>query len=168
MSDMSNNRVFVVMRGIVFAALFISLWVWLATLVRRYDAAIGTAPPAWLQPIGWALAVPGAALGLTCVWLFLTAGRGTPAPFDPPKVFVASGPYRYVRNPMYVGGILALAGGGLIIGSYSILILAAVFWALAHVLVLLHEEPALEERFGDSFVQYKRQVNRWLPRVPSA
>lgn len=163
---MTDNRVFVVIRGIVFAALFISLWVWLATLVRRYDAAIGAAPPAWLQPAGWVLAVPGAALGLTCVWLFLTSGKGTPAPFDPPKVFVASGPYRYVRNPMYVGAILALAGGGLIVGSYSILILAAVFWGLVHGLVLLHEEPALEQRFGDSFVQYKRQVNRWLPRIP--
>ena len=108
----------------------------------------------------------GVALGLTCVWLFLTTGRGTPAPFDPPKVFVASGPYRYVRNPMYVGAVLALVGGGLIVSSISILILAALFWALAHVMVLLNEEPALEKRFGDSFVQYRREVNRWLPRIP--
>lgn len=164
---MSGQRAVVVIRGAVMAALFVTLWVWLASLVRRFDPAFGAAPPEWSRPLGWLLGVPGAAVGLTCVFLFLTAGRGTPAPFDPPKVFVATGPYRYVRNPMYVGAILALAGAGLAVRSFSIVALAAVFWLLSHVLVVLHEEPALEARFGESFVRYKRQVNRWLPRVPS-
>ncbi len=160
------RRLAVLLRGVVLAALFVALWVWLASLVRRFDSAIGATPPDWLRPFGWVLGASAAALGLTCVALFLTAGRGTPAPFDPPKVFVASGPYRYLRNPMYVGAVLALIGGGLVIRSFSVLILAAVFWGLSHVMVLLNEEPALERRFGDSFVQYKIKVNRWLPRIP--
>jgi protein-S-isoprenylcysteine O-methyltransferase Ste14 len=163
---MTDHRATAIARGAIMAALFITLWVWFASLVRRFDRAVGVAPPAWLQPIGWVLAVAGGALGLACVWLFLTAGRGTPAPFDPPRVFVATGPYRLVRNPMYIGGVLALAGGGLVVRSFSIVALAAVFWLLSHCTVVLHEEPTLERRFGDSFVQYKRRVNRWLPTRP--
>lgn len=163
---MSEERIVVVIRGVVMASLFVTLWVWLATLVRRFDPAIGALPPEWLRPVGWVLGVAGLAIGVTCVFLFLTAGRGTPAPFDPPRVFVAGGPYRYVRNPMYVGAVLALVGGGLVARSISILALAAAFWALSHLMVVLNEEPALERRFGDSFVQYKRQVHRWLPWRP--
>lgn len=165
---MSERRVVTVIRGVVMASLFVTLWVWLASLARRLDPVIGGMLPEWLRPLGWLLGAAGAALGLTCVFLFLTAGRGTPAPFDPPKVFVATGPYRYVRNPMYVGGVLALSGGGLVVRSLSILALAGVFWALSHLMVVLNEEPALERRFGDSFVRYKREVHRWLPRIPSA
>jgi protein-S-isoprenylcysteine O-methyltransferase Ste14 len=165
---MSDRRGVVLIRGAVMAALFVTLWVWLASLVRRFDPLIGGAPPAWLRPLGWILLPAGAMTGLTCVILFLTTGRGTPAPFDPPKVFVATGPYRYVRNPMYVGAILALIGGGLALRSVSILALAGAFWALSHLMVVLNEEPALERRFGASFVRYKGQVRRWLPRIPPA
>jgi len=165
---MSEQRVVVLIRGVVMASLFVTLWIWLASLVRRFDPVIGEVPPEWLRPLGWLLGVAGGVIGLTCVFLFLTAGRGTPAPFDPPKVFVATGPYRYVRNPMYVGAVLALIGGGLVARSISILALAGVFWGLSHLMVVLNEEPALERRFGDSFVRYKRQVHRWLPRMPSA
>jgi protein-S-isoprenylcysteine O-methyltransferase Ste14 len=162
---MSRERAAVVVRGAVMASVFVTLWVGLASLVRRLDPVIGIAPPEWLRPAGWLVGVAGGGLGLACVFLFLTAGKGTPAPFDPPKEFVATGPYRYVRNPMYVGGILALTGAGLVVGSAAILGLAGVFWILSHLMVVLHEEPELERRFGDSFVRYKGQVNRWLPRA---
>jgi protein-S-isoprenylcysteine O-methyltransferase Ste14 len=163
---MPEKRLAVLLRGALLASLFVALWVWLAALVRRFDPLIGAAPPAWLRPVGWLLAASGLALGMVCVALFLTTGRGTPAPFDPPKVFVASGPYRYVRNPMYVGAVLALLGGGLAVGSLAILILAALFWGLAHAMVVLNEEPALERRFGESFAGYRSRVRRWWPRLP--
>jgi protein-S-isoprenylcysteine O-methyltransferase Ste14 len=164
---MGERRLAVVVRGAAMASLFVVLWVWLALLVRRFDPLIGVELPGWLRAPGWLLVAAGGATGLACVFLFLTAGRGTPAPFDPPRVFVATGPYRYVRNPMYVGAILALAGAGLAVQSISILGLAAAFWGLSHLMVVLNEEPALEKRFGDSFLLYKRQVGRWLPRMPS-
>jgi protein-S-isoprenylcysteine O-methyltransferase Ste14 len=163
---MTQRPQIVVLRGVVLATLFVILWFWLASFVRRFDSMIGVFPPAWLQPMGWILAVAGGALGGSCVVLFLKQGRGTPAPFDPPKVFVASGPYRYVRNPMYIGGIMALFGGGLIVRSPSIIALGAIFWLLSHCMVLLVEEPDLAKRFGESFTTYKNQVNRWVPRVP--
>lgn len=163
---MDNRQLPVVLRGTVLATLFVALWMWLASLVRAVDPIIGIFPPAWLQPVGWVLAVPGAVLGISCVVLFLVRGRGTPAPFDPPQVFVASGPFRYVRNPMYVGAIMTLFGGGLIVGSLSIILLGGVFWSLSHILVLLVEEPDLTKRFGDSYTRYKAEVDRWIPRVP--
>jgi protein-S-isoprenylcysteine O-methyltransferase Ste14 len=158
----------VVVRGSVMAILFVALWVWLASLVTHFDPMIGLAPPDWLQPLGWVLAVPGAVLGATCVILFLGRGRGTPAPFDPPKVFVASGPFRYCRNPMYVGAILAFFGGGLIVGSISIILLGGAFWLLTHILTIRVEEPDLTRRFGNSYIEYKAKVNRWIPRPPRA
>ena len=83
----------------------------------------------------------------------MTRGRGTPAPFDPPKVFVASGPEPYVRNPMYVGAVLALMGGGLAARSASVVALGVAFWLLSHVLVVLVEEPDLVKRFGDLYAE---------------
>jgi protein-S-isoprenylcysteine O-methyltransferase Ste14 len=163
-----NKSTVVAWRGVVMAGLFVALWFWLAALVTRFDPAIGVSPPAWLAPFGWVIALAGAAVGLSCVVLFVTEGLGTPAPFDPPRVFVASGPYRYVRNPMYVGAVLALAGGGLAARSVSVVALGAVFWPLSHTLVVLVEEPDLAKRFGDSYAQYTRHVNRWVPRVPKS
>ena len=163
---MDNKQLALMLRGVVMVAIFITIWIWIIRLVRRFDAVIAAAPAAWLQPAGWILALTGGAIGLTCILLFFISGKGTPAPFDPPKVFVAIGPYRYVRNPMYISGLMVLAGAGLIVRSYSIIILAALFWGVAHIMVLLHEEPDLRRRFGDSFVHYCRDVNRWLPRLP--
>jgi protein-S-isoprenylcysteine O-methyltransferase Ste14 len=163
---MSSNQVFVLLRGIVLVTIFIAVWIGLVIFASSFDVVFGIAMPASLRSIGWIFALAGGTLGLYCVGLFLTTGRGTPAPFDPPKVFVAKGPYRYVRNPMYVGGVLALVGVSLILSSMSILILAALFWILAHIMVVLNEEPGLKKRFGDSFVRYTHQVNRWLPRRP--
>jgi len=164
--NIGYKQVFILLRGIVLVAIFITVWIGLVILVKRLDSRIGIALPAVLRSVGWILAPAGASLGLYCVVLFLTTGRGTPAPFDPPQVFVATGPYRYVRNPMYVGGAAALSGVGLILGSLSILVLGVLFLLLAHIMVLLIEERELRKRFGESFVQYARQVNRWLPRWP--
>lgn len=163
---MSQRGAAVAIRGAVMATLFVTLWAWLAGQARRLDPVIGVTLPEGLRVVGWPLAVAGGALGLTCVFLFLTTGRGTPAPFDPPAVFVATGPYRLVRNPMYVGGVLTLVGAGLVLRSISILALGAVAWGLSHLMVTRKEEPTLEKRFGDSYLRYRRRVHRWQPRVP--
>ena len=160
------ERAAVVLRGVAVATAFVALWVWLAFLVRRYDPVLGSSLPSWLRPLGWVLLVAGGAIAASCVAMFVTRGRGTPAPFDPPRVFVAGGPYRYVRNPMYVGAVLSLLGGGLVAASPAIVLLAGGFWLLAHALVLFYEEPALERRFGAAYSHYRSQVNRWLPRIP--
>jgi len=108
--------------------------------------------------------VAGVAVYLWCAWDFATFGRGTPLPLDPPKQLVARGLYRFVRNPMYVGVLLAISGQALWFGS-----VATVWYALAvalffHLFVVFYEEPALQFKFGESYVQYCRTVPRWLPK----
>lgn len=168
MSAQAPFRMLVVLRAAFYASAFVLLWAWLAASVRPLDARLPFAIPVWARPLGLALVLTGALLTLWCVATFVTRGRGTPAPFDPPREFVAEGPYRYVRNPMYIGGFGVLLGAGLVLRSPSIVGLAAVFLLLFHLFVLLYEEPALASRFGDPYLRYKSSVHRWLPRFSSS
>lgn len=114
------------------------------------------------------LAIPlwliGGVTVLWCFWDFTFKGRGTPAPIDPPKELVASGLYRYVRNPMYVGVLTILAGHFVWFGYWWILAYAAFFFLATHSFVTLYEEPDLRRRFGPSYEAYLRHVPRWIPR----
>ncbi|HEX5761394.1 MAG TPA: isoprenylcysteine carboxylmethyltransferase family protein [Thermoanaerobaculia bacterium] len=126
------------------------------------------APERWGAPQLLALLplAAGAAVLLRCIWEFGRVGRGTPAPFDPPKELVVSGLYRYVRNPMYLGVLLILLGEALFFQSRALLVYAAACGLLYHLIVLLYEEPALTRSFGDSYARYRRSVGRWLPGRP--
>ena len=109
----------------------------------------------------------GAAIYLWCAWDFAVAGRGTPAPMDPPKELVARGLYRWVRNPMYVGVLSVVLGQALLFGAPVVAEYAVVAFAFFHLFVLLYEEPTLGAKFGDSYARYRRSVPRWLPRRPA-
>lgn len=123
------------------------------------------APPGGpVHPAGIALIVPGVLLMAACFADFARRGRGTPAPVDPPVRLVIAGPYRLVRNPMYVGGLLILAGEAVLWASPRLLAYAAGFWLLTHLFVVAHEEPALAARFGDEYAAYRSAVPRWIPR----
>jgi protein-S-isoprenylcysteine O-methyltransferase Ste14 len=121
--------------------------------------------PEWAHGVGILLMGLGGGLALVCVAIFAVRGRGTPAPFDPPREFVATGPYRWVRNPMYVGGFLLLAGYALCAGSAEALVVAFGMLAAAHLFVVLYEEPSLRRRFGAGYEAYLRRTPRWLPRL---
>src|SRR5436853_491 len=70
---------------------------------------------------GIVIGTAGAAVALWCIFTFAFIGIGTPAPFDPPRRLVIEGPYRFVRNPMYIGAGLALAGAALFYWSLALL-----------------------------------------------
>lgn len=159
------NKAFIIARAIFYALMFIGLWIWLASLVQRYDPLFGFTLPPWLSPVGWVLIFIGLTVAGSCVSVFATRGEGTPAPFDPPQKFVANGPYRYVRNPMYLGALCALIGGGLMTQSISVLLLALAAFILVNVFILVYEEPSLQQRFGDSYSEYCRRINRWIPKL---
>lgn len=111
--------------------------------------------PLWL--IGWAAM-------LWCFWNFLVNGKGTPAPFDPPKELVAVGLYRYIRNPMYAAGIIALIGWILWSPSLPLILAPILFLVAAHLFVTLYEEPTLKRKFGAAYEEYFNKVPRWIPR----
>jgi protein-S-isoprenylcysteine O-methyltransferase Ste14 len=106
----------------------------------------------------------GAAIALRCISTFVVIGRGTPAPFDPPRRLVVRGPYRFVRNPMYIGAALALAGAALFYNSVTLLAYSCVFLVATHLFVIGYEEPTLRRKFGSDYDDYRRNVCRWLPR----
>src|SRR5262245_44917432 len=130
-------RAFTALRSALYASGFVLLWSWVAVTVRRFDPQLPVRLPEWLQPLGLAIAGLGGLLALSCVTEFTFRGRGTPAPFDAPRVFVASGPYRFVRNPMYLGAAGVIAGAGLFLRSPAILLLTVGFLLLAHGFVML-------------------------------
>ncbi len=152
------------LRGLVYANVFILLWWWVVVLARPLDAQIPFSLPEWVPFPGLGIAIFGASVALWCIGAFALVGLGTPAPFDAPREFVAVGPYRYVRNPMYLGAAAVIVGAGLMLRSPAAVAVAVFFVALAHVFVLVYEEPTLERRFGESYRRYKASVNRWLPR----
>ena len=96
---------------------------------------------------------------------FAVAGRGTLAPWDPPKNLVVEGPYRYVRNPMISGVCFILFGEALVLLSQPHLMWALVFLGLNAVYIPILEEPMLRERFDGSYREYCRHVHRLLPRL---
>jgi protein-S-isoprenylcysteine O-methyltransferase Ste14 len=119
------------------------------------------------RPVEWqalAIVVVGAALYLSCIWVFAVVGRGTPGPWDAPRRFVAVGPYRWVRNPIYIAALLIVVGQAWLFLSLPLLVYAAAMATFFHLFVIGYEEPTLQRRFGEAYADYRRTVPRWIPR----
>ena len=114
--------------------------------------------------IGLLLILIGGSILLRCIWDFANKGRGTLAPVDPPRRLVVRGLYRYVRNPMYLGALIALLGQAMFFESTALVWYSALWLALVHLFVVFYEEPALRRQFGESFERYCVTVHRWIPR----
>jgi protein-S-isoprenylcysteine O-methyltransferase Ste14 len=158
------KTIFIAARALIVMTTFAWLWAWVALGLRRYDRLYDLQLPAWTRSLSFPVMLAGAAIALTCVATFVLRGRGTPAPFDPPREFVAVGLYRCARNPMYIGGALLLAGFAVYLRSGAALLFCLPWLLLAHVFVLLYEEPALRRKFGATYDDYCRAVPRWIPR----
>ena len=108
--------------------------------------------------VGWLICM-GAAL------LFLR-NRGTPVPFNPPPKLITSGLYKYSRNPMLLGLFIFLLGLGLFLGSLSLIFLFTPIFILINVLYLKAiEEKEMEKKFGKQYLEYKKMVPMWFPRL---
>jgi protein-S-isoprenylcysteine O-methyltransferase Ste14 len=158
------KTIFIAVRALIVMVAFLWLWAWVALGLRRYDSPYNLQLPDWTNVLAIPVMLAGAALAVACVATFVVIGRGTPAPFDPPRQFVAVGLYRYVRNPMYIGGALLLAGFALYLRSGAALVFCFPWLLLAHIFVLAYEEPSLRSKFGAPYETYCRTVPRWIPR----
>lgn len=151
-------RVFALARTAFFAAVFIWFWAW--QIPRWFFGELHI-----VHPAGWIFVVLGFAITLFCMFEFAWRGRGTPAPFDPPRKLVVSGVYRYVRNPMYVGFVIALGGEAWLVARADIAYEILAFIAFVTLLVIAYEEPTLRRTFGDDYIEYCKHVSRWIPRL---
>jgi protein-S-isoprenylcysteine O-methyltransferase Ste14 len=121
----------------------------------------------WRKNILWPGALVmllGVAWLLWCVRDFYVSGKGTLAPWDPPKHLVVVGLYRYMRNPMYVGVLMMVVGWSLFLTSPVLALYSVVLAVGFHVRVLVNEEPWLSSQFGGEWARYSSEVGRWLPR----
>lgn len=128
----------------------------------------GTPPwPVVVRAIGVVLIAVG---GIVVAWAFAqfaAEGAGIPIPGEPnSRRLTVGGPYRYVRNPLYVASVVAISGQGLLLCRSVLLVYAAAFLAITFFLVHLVEDPALARRFGQQFEDYRNQVPGWWPRLP--
>ncbi len=114
--------------------------------------------------IGAAALVLGLTLFVTTVLHFARIGRGTLAPWDPPRVLVVEGVYRHVRNPMISGVLFILLGEALVTGSRRVLTWFGLFFLINLVYIPLVEERGLARRFGERYRLYTENVPRWIPR----
>jgi protein-S-isoprenylcysteine O-methyltransferase Ste14 len=130
-------------------------------VLLRNGPQIETGILAYLAVPFWAI---GSIILLWCFWDFTFKGRGTPAPIAPPTELVATGFYRYVRNPMYVGILAILIGHFLWFQYWNLLIYAVVVFIGFNTFVAFYEEPTLKRKFGASYENYLKRVPRWIPR----
>ncbi len=111
-----------------------------------------------------AIAAVGGYLAVRTATLFTKFGYGTPAPWEPPKKLVITGPYRYVRNPMITGAILILLGETVLFNSWPLFLWTIVFLAGKMLYLPLVEEKELQQRFKEPYFEYMAHVPRWIPR----
>ncbi|MBR1089757.1 isoprenylcysteine carboxylmethyltransferase family protein [Bradyrhizobium manausense] len=96
---------------------------------------------------------------------FALEGLGTPAPIAPPQKLVATGLYRYVRNPIYIAVVAVILGQAVLFGDRRLLWYGTALWLFFHVWVVMIEEPALEQTFGTAYESFRTNVPRWIPRL---
>ena len=157
---------FIFVRAITFSALFIGLV--LIYGPSRVLSAAGVVRPARLelpQILGMVIGAVAWVLALWCIFTFAFVGKGTPAPFDPPRRLVILDPYRFVRNSMYLGAGLALAGAALFYQSWPLLRYTGFFLLATHLFVVWYEERTLRRTFGKEYEAYCDWVDRWWPRI---
>jgi protein-S-isoprenylcysteine O-methyltransferase Ste14 len=109
-----------------------------------------------------ALFLGAAGVALHCSRLFVRLGRGTPVPIDPPSELVVAGLCRFTRNPIYVAQVAIPVSYFLYSGELALLAYAALWAVLVQLFIVWIEEPGLHRRFGESYLQYTREVPRWV------
>ena len=155
---------FVLVRAVTYAAVFIGfVLVYLPTRFLSWSGIVAPATSGVPQVAGMIMVTVGTAIALWCVFTFVFIGKGTPAPFDPPRKLVIRGPYRFVRKSDVYRR--RNAGAVLYYQSLSILVYRGLFFLITHLFVVLYEEPTLRRTFGDEYEVYFGRVRRWWPRA---
>ncbi len=114
---------------------------------------------------GLVICLAGMAMFITCVRMFILIGQGTIMPWDPTQKLITVSLYGRVRNPMILSVIIIVAGEATFFASVGIALLAIFFFVMNTIYFIFSEEPGLEKRFGTEYIEYKKNVPRWIPRL---
>jgi protein-S-isoprenylcysteine O-methyltransferase Ste14 len=157
--------VFNAFRALVYVSLFVGfVLIYIPSGLLASAGIIRPVSYGLFEVTGAIICASGAFVAVWCIIAFISIGKGTPAPFDPPRRLVVKGPYRFVRNPMYIGAILALSGAAAFYQSAGLFCYAILLLFITHFFILLYEEPVLRKKFGAEYDEYCRRVHRWMPK----
>lgn len=137
--------------------------VYLPLWITRFRVPAGE--PWWQMALAGVLIAAGVAPGFESARRFLAVGLGTLVPTAPTEHLVVSGFYRFVRNPMYVGVLIALIGEAVLFERRIMIVYLVMVWMVVNLFVCFYEEPTLTRRYGEEYLRFKRNVPRWLPRL---
>jgi protein-S-isoprenylcysteine O-methyltransferase Ste14 len=151
--------------GLSFLAVLLVVLPWLAHRIDVYWPAvhIDIGP---LRYVGLVIFIPSFIVYVRASFFLTSQGEGAYVEFDPPTKFVATGMYRWVRNPIAASAVAMLLGEAILFSSTGIALLFLIALAFAHMQVVFLEEPLLQKRFGQEYEAYRASVPRWIPRRP--
>jgi protein-S-isoprenylcysteine O-methyltransferase Ste14 len=144
--------------------LYPPLWFLLFALSALVLANLWPLPlplPTWFRPLSYLLAAGGGILALWAALLFRRQ-RTTAHPYAEASTLVTRGPYRYTRNPMYLGLLLTLLALGLWLQSLSALLLSPLFVLVINRCNIQPEELRLKQSFGVTYEAYQVKTRRWI------
>ena len=147
--------------GIKFPPPFLYVGVLLLALLLQRLVPFNPLPRTFSRVAAAVLLLPGLGLVFWSIWLFLRA-RTSPLPMRPTTAIVRTGPYRWTRNPMYLGMLLFYVGIALLFDIFWALVLIPLIMALVVRLVIHREEHYLQATFGEEYRHYQTQVRRWI------
>lgn len=161
----SKNKIWNLTKTFLQTVVFWLVFLYLIPLgILEIESIIGIKGFSTQKKIGWILFLFFSCLGIYSGYTMSWIGKGTPLPIDCPNQLVIEGPYKFVRNPMAIAGIGQGICVGLILGSYSVIFYSLSGAFLWHILVRPIEEKDLEERFKQSYLDYKSQIKCWIPK----
>ena len=165
--EANARRAFAVLRTAIFTVVPYVVGIWLPVRVHwAYTLPTDTSASRLFDVIlGLVFLIGGIALYCWCAWDFAVKGFGSPAPIDAPRTLVVAGPYRHVRNPMYLAVLIVIASQAISWRSFPTLIYLVFIACWFELFVIVYEEPHLRRVFGTQYENYSRSVNRWLPRL---
>lgn len=115
--------------------------------------------------VGWILILIGLVISLWTVYVQIKRGLGTPIPMLPPEKLIVNGPYRYCRNPMASGTCIYYSGICFCLGLLSAFFIVIFFFIILSLSIKIGEEPDLEKRFGQTYIEYKKHTPFMIPQV---
>jgi protein-S-isoprenylcysteine O-methyltransferase Ste14 len=113
-------------------------------------------------PIGVVLVIAGFGLALRAALSFLRVGTELEPASESNRALVVGGPFRFTRNPMYLGMLIATSGIALLVGAWSMALAPVTFFLWVNFIFIPFEEAKMERQFGGTYLAYKARVRRWL------